>query len=99
MGVSPAFLVVEDDDRRPGLSRTGSVSPQVGLPRLAGAGIELADRCFIGMQAIALAQQLASRSASGCRATPMRPIRSASVERASGTPWRAAICSMRYSGK
>ena len=36
-----------------------------------------------------------SRSASGCRATPMRPIQSARVDRASGTPWRAAICLMR----
>ncbi len=48
---SAAGLIVEHDHRRPIVECIGSVSPQVGMLGLATAWIELAHRCFIGMQA------------------------------------------------
>ena len=91
--------VIEDDDARPLIERIGAASPQIGMFGLAAARIELAHRCFIGRQATSFPENSPRRSASGCKATPMRPIHSPSVERASGTTSRAAICSIRYSGK
>ncbi len=65
---------------------------------LASTRIELAHRGFVGMQARVLSQQL-GEPASGYMAAPIRPIHSAKVERASCTPWRAAICSIQYKAR
>lgn len=57
MRTSPAALVSEHDHVRPIVERIGSVRPQMGVFRLAAAGIKLAHRCFIGMQATAFSEQ------------------------------------------
>jgi len=53
----PAGLVVEHDDGRTVVVHTGAVGPQVGVPGLAAAGVKLAHRCLVGMQARPLPQQ------------------------------------------
>jgi hypothetical protein len=56
MGAGPAGLVIENDDGRTGVVHAGAVNPQVGVFGFPAAGIELAHRCFVGMQARLLPQ-------------------------------------------
>lgn len=98
MGAGAGRLVIEHHDGRPVLLGAGAVGPEVCL---------LSCRCrdrtgepVSGRHAGRCAGAAAlPAEASGCKATPMRPIRSVGVERAGGTPWRAAICLIRYSGR
>lgn len=57
MGTCPAFLVIKDHHRRSVFPSAGAICPQVGLACFASAGIKLAYRGFIGMQASLLSQQ------------------------------------------
>lgn len=57
MCTSPAGLVIEHDHRRAVIKCIGAVSPQVGVFGLAAAGIELAHRRFVGVQATSLPEQ------------------------------------------
>lgn len=43
----PAGLVVEDDYGRAGVQHIGTVRPQIGMPGLAVAGVELAHLLFV----------------------------------------------------
>jgi len=57
MGAGAAGLVVEHDDGRAAVVHAGAVGPQVGVAGLAAAGVELAYRGFVGVQAGLLPQQ------------------------------------------
>ena len=58
MGPSTAGLVVEHDNARPVIEPIGAVCPQIGMFGLATAGVELAHRCFVGMQATSFPEQV-----------------------------------------
>jgi len=50
MFAAPAFLVVEDNQPRPGIRQViAAVCPEIGFPGLAAAGVELRHGRFVGM--------------------------------------------------
>lgn len=57
MDAGTAGLVVEHDDRRAVVVYTGTIGPQIGVACLPAARSELANGCFVGVQARALPQQ------------------------------------------
>ena len=57
VGAGAASLIVEHDDGRAAAVHAGAVGPQTGVAGFAAAGIELAHRGFVGVQASMLPQQ------------------------------------------
>ena len=98
-GTAATGLIVEEDAGRGPLQIVAAIGPQISPLRLALAGVQRLDRCFVGVQHLPPFEPHPQAIRQGLKPDPQRVHPLGQRRAGDRHPWRSLLRSMRYRGK